>query len=110
MKKTTRKNKHAVKQTFRKKNKQTSKKQTSRKNRKISGGYTEEDRSTWIQVVFNEDEKEKIKKYLKDNENASRTVSSTEIRDTLFPDISENAKKNAAHEIQVILGRAYYGR
>ena len=109
MKKTTRKNKHAVKQTFRKKNKHL-KKQTSRKNRKISGGYTEEDRGTWIQVVFNEDEKEKIKKYLKDNETTSRPVSSTEIRDMLFPDISEKAKNNAAYEIQVILGRVYNGR
>jgi hypothetical protein len=100
MRKATRKNKRNGKQILRKK-------QTFRKNIKISGGYQEENRGTWIQVVFNEEEKQKIKKYL--NDNSSRTVLSTEIRDKLFPDISQKAKDNAAHEIQVILGRAYSG-
>ena len=107
MKKTTRKNKPLEKTNKHLKNKQTSKTQTYRKNRKISGGFTEENKGAWIQVVFNEDEKEQIKKYLENNKN--RTVSSTEIRDKLFPDISEKAKNSAAYEIQVILGRAYSG-
>ena len=108
MKKTSRKNKHDVKQRFKKQRskKQRSKKQTYRKNRKISGGYKEEDKNTWIQVVFDDDEKKKIKDYLEKN----KTSTSTEIRDNLFPDISEQAKDNAAYEIQVILGRAYNGR
>ena len=100
MRKATKKNKRNGKQIFRKK-------QTSRKNRKISGGYKEVDKGTWIQVEFDDEEKKKIKKYLDDN--SSRTVSSTEIRDNLFPDISQRAKDNAAYEIQVILGRAYRG-
>ena len=100
MKKPTRK------KTNIKKNKHK-KKQTYRKNRKISGGFTEENKGTWIQVVFNEDEKEQIKKYLEDNK--SREVSSTEIRDNLFPGISEKANNSAEYEIQVILGRAYSG-
>ena len=50
--------------------------------------------------------KKKIKDYLEKN----KTSTSTEIRDNLFPDISEQARDNAAYEIQVILGRAYNGR
>ena len=64
----------------------------------------------WVQVFFDEEEQERIKKYLKDNEVNGKVVRSTEIRDKLFPFISENAKDNAAFEIQVILGRAYTGR
>ena len=108
MKKTYRKKKHNVKRTFRKKKQTFRKYKKTYKNRKISGGFTEENKGKWNQVVFNEDEKEQIKKYLEDNKN--REVSSTEIRDILFPDISEKAKDNAAWEIQVILGRAYNGR
>jgi hypothetical protein len=96
MRKATRKNKRNGKQILRKK-------QTFRKNRKISGGYQEIDKTTWIQVVFNEEEKQKIKEYIADN--SERIVESTEIRDKLFPDISLRAKDNAAYEIQVILGR-----
>ena len=73
----------------------------------MKGGYKEEARNGWIQVVFDDEEQNKIKKYLKDNETNGRTVRSTEIRDALFPDISKTAKDNAAHEIQVILGRAW---
>jgi hypothetical protein len=62
----------------------------------------------WTQVVFTEEEKDKIHKYIADNPN--RIVSSTEIRDNLFPDMRDELKENAAWEIQVVLGRGYSGR
>jgi hypothetical protein len=104
MRKATRKNKSLEKkQTFRK----NRKKQTFRKNRKISGGYKEVDKGTWNQVVFDEEDKQKIKEYLANSKN--RWTESTEIRDALFPNISEKAKDNAAHEIQSVLGRGAAG-
>ena len=62
----------------------------------------------WTQVVFTEEEKDKIRKYIDDNPN--RIVRSTEIRDNLFPDMRDELKDNAAWEIQVVLGRGYSGR
>lgn len=59
-------------------------------------------------VVFTEEEKDKIRKYIADNPN--RIVSSTEIRDNLFPDMRDEIKDNAAWEIQVVTGRDYRGR
>jgi N-acetylmuramoyl-L-alanine amidase CwlA len=100
MRKATRKNKRNGKQILRKK-------QTFRKNRKISGGYKEEDRGTWIQVVFDEKDKQKIKEYFA-NKN-DRWLETTEIRDELFPKISDKGKANAAYEIQLILKRGAAG-
>jgi len=38
------------------------------------------------------------------------TVSSTTIRDNLFPELNPDEKDNASHNIQVVLGRDYGGR
>jgi len=38
------------------------------------------------------------------------TATSTDIRENLFPKISEKAKDNANYKIQIVLGRAYAGR
>jgi hypothetical protein len=75
--------------------------------RKMRGGFDVVNKGTWSQVVFNDEEKAKIKQYVIDN--SDRTVPSTEIRDNLFPDMSNDVKDNAAYEIQVVLGRAYSG-
>ena len=47
-----------------------------------------------------------IKKYY-DKNNNNGSLSSTIIRDNLFPHLSDESKVNAAHQIQVILGRSY---
>uniref|UniRef100_A0A6C0D654 Uncharacterized protein n=1 Tax=viral metagenome TaxID=1070528 RepID=A0A6C0D654_9ZZZZ len=106
MRKATRKNKHLGKQILRKT--KHLRKQTSRKNRKISGGYKEENKGTWAEVDFTEEEIQAIKDY--NNANKPRIVPSTEIRDKLFPEMSESAKGNAAYKIQIILNRVYNGR
>ena len=83
------------------------------KNRKMRGGYDVQKhgswwkRDSWDQVVYTDEEKEKIKTYLANN--PGRTVMSTEIRDNLFPNMPIKIKDNAAHEIQVVLGRPYSG-
>ncbi len=76
----------------------------------MNGGYTTEEKvngpSKWIEITFTEEEKEKIRQYLKYHPNSS----STTIRDALFKDIPILGKDNAAWNIQVVLGRAYSGR
>jgi len=108
MRKITRKNKRLGKKIPRK-NKHLGKRTS--KNRKMKGGYKIEKKvnsygNAWEQVVFDEEDKEKIRQYLKANPGSS----STTIRDELFPGMDEKNKNNAAYEIQVVLGRAYAGR
>jgi len=78
------------------------------KNRKMRGGYEVKDHGTWKQVIYTDEEKKNIQTYL-DNNSANRTVESTEILANLFPGMPDEIKGNAAHEIQVVLGRAYSG-
>jgi hypothetical protein len=67
--------------------------------------YEIKDRGTWKQVVYSDETKKTILRYLRSYPGAR----STEIRDALFPDMLESVKANAAHEIQVVLGRDYAG-
>jgi hypothetical protein len=92
------------KKTFRKKSLRKNKK--TKRNIKMRGGYNVEDKGTWKQVIFSEEEKEKIKDYLKNNPGCR----SIEIREKLFPEMDESLKANANWEIQVVLGRGYAGR
>ena len=119
-----------LKKTYRKKLSRKMKKshKKTKKNRKIRGGYhiTEieinppekigiwplQKNKTYKQIMFTEEDKILI--IAKHNElkksHTNNTVSSTQIRDELFPDIPPDAKENAASEIQSVLGRGYSGR
>jgi hypothetical protein len=73
---------------------------------KKRGGFVEENRGTWTQVIFDEEEKQKIREYVIGK---SSFISADTILDDLFPNMRNEIKSNAAYEIQVILGRAYAG-
>ena len=68
---------------------------------KMRGGYREVNHATWSTVEFDETEKRNIQNYLKEHPGSL----STTIRENLFPNMSENLKRNANYEIQVVLGR-----
>lgn len=101
-----------MKKSSRKRSLKRTKRSRTAKNRRIRGGYTEEDKGTWSQVTFTEEEKQDIRDYAEKyaKNYRSRTVPSTVIRDSLFPRMPEKLKNNAAWEIQVVLGRDYSGR
>ena len=91
--------------TFRKN--RTTRSRTAR-SRKMSGGYIVHDK----EVEFTKEEEDEIKKY--ESENSTQiingypykiVVSSTKIRDDLFPDMEPELKNNAAYKIQLILKR-----
>jgi hypothetical protein len=68
--------------------------------------YHIKDHGTWKQVIYSDEAKRQIKQYLENYPNSSSTF----IMDKLFPTMQPDLKQNAAHEIQVVLGRAYAGR
>ena len=72
----------------------------------MRGGYEEENKGTWINVVFNDADKEQINDYYnsKKNSDPSINVMPAEIITELFPNIGEVAKRNAVYKIQQILG------
>jgi len=85
-----------LKKTFRKKHL----KKTFR-NKRMKGGFTIEKRSnehgdTWEEVAFTEEEKKQIKKL------GETELNSVKIRDTLFPNIPDQNKNNAAYVIRNI--------
>lgn len=71
----------------------------------MRGGYEEQVFSNYTTVAYDETEQINIHNYLANNPGAL----STEIRDALFPGMREQLKANAAHQIQVVLGRAVPG-
>jgi hypothetical protein len=91
------------KKTIKKRKTHKTKKNKTKINKKIRGGYTirdmkNPDGAEWKKIEFDDDEKEKIKRFHEEN----NELESTKIRDELFPnlpDIPVGVKINAAHEI-----------
>ena len=100
--------------------KKTLRKNTLRKKtfRRMIGGYDEtpqgRDPYKYIDIVFNEDETNRIYNYFIQNKNYG--VTPTSIRNVLFPQLIQSdenkteIKNNSIYKIQEIMGIAYSGR
>lgn len=73
--------------------------------------YTLTPREGWTQVKYTDEGTRRIRNAYNTlvNQAVPQEISARDLCEELFPELDDNVKSTATHQIQVVLGRAYYG-